>query len=379
MKYFYFGILIILLVSCKKIAHVEFTGTTPGVTSGTFIMKNARDSTLYGENIKEGKFHSSGILPVAEFYTMDLTDDADKKSHENHFEVYLEDGKYAIETEPGKSYKYPKITSSSKIQNELSAYYTLVDQQSADAHTAVEKANAELSKKTKSSSAAQYNALIDRLSTTHEKETEVEFNAYKQFVKQYPQSGISAHLMSRMDYESKPIEYFAIYNAFSPEAKNSDEGREIGTKLSHLVKLIPGAKSPVIVGKTPDGKPFYQASIKKKVILIDFWRAVNQFSRLNHQQMINMLNNEFNKKDGFGIVSISIDSKDDWWKSAITEDKMNWPQVSDLKGDDSQNAANWAIDKIPTYYLVDGNWNIIERDVQLQEVPIYVRQYLEKH
>lgn len=378
MKYFFIGLIFILFASCKKITHVEFNGTTPGIKSGVFIIKNVRDSTLYGENIKDGKFHATGILHEPGFYTMDITDDADKSSRDKHFEVYLEDGKYIIETEPGKLYKYPKITSPSKIQSELSTYYTLAGQQAASAHQAVIKANAVLNKRTKSSSASQFTTLINKLSTEQDKEAEVGFNAYKLFVKQYPQSSISAHLMSNMEYQSKPLEFYEIYKTFSRDAKNSVEGKEIGAKLSHLVKLVPGEKSPVIVGKTPDGKPFDQGSIKKKVILIDFWRAVNQVSRLNHQQMISMLNNEFKGKSGFGIISISIDSKDDWWKGAVNEDKMNWPQVSDLKGDDSQNAANWAIEKIPTYYLVDGNWNIIERDILLSEVPIVANRYLNK-
>jgi hypothetical protein len=114
------------------------------------------------------------------------------------------------------------------------------------------------------------------------------------------------------------------------------------------------------------------------VILLDFWRASDQISRLDHQQMVAMMSNEFKGKDGFGIVSINLDVKSDWWTTAIKEDKMTWTQVSDLKGDDSPNAAAWAIARIPTYYLVDGNWKIIERDVQLQEVPVYVNEYLNK-
>ncbi|MDB5136072.1 MAG: hypothetical protein JWP37_2675 [Mucilaginibacter sp.] len=377
MKYLFFGLSLILFAGCNKFGHVEFTGTAAGIKSGVFVIKNLRDSTLYGENIKDEKIHATGILPKAGYYTMDITDDADKKSYEVHYEVYLEDGKYTIQTAPDKTYKYPKITSSSKIQNELSAYYMLVDQQSADAHQKAQNMAAEVKKKTNSSSAAQYTVLINKLSAAEDKEAAAGFSAYKQFVKEYPQSSISAHLMSKMDYAGKPVEYYDLYKTFGAEAKNSDEGKEIGEKLGHLVKLVTGAKSPVIVGNTPDGKPFDQSSIKRKIILVDFWRAGNQISRTNHQDMLGMINNI--KNNDFGIVSISIDSKADWWTGAVKEDKMTWPQVSDLKGDDSKNAANWAVDKIPTYYLVDGNWNIIERDVQLQEVPLIVSRYLKKH
>jgi hypothetical protein len=344
MKYFLLGLCLFILASCNKAAKIEFTGTTPGIKSGTFVIKNLRDSTLYGVNIKDEKFEVSGILPAPGYYTMDIVDDTSKSSHERHFEVYLEGGKYAIETEKGKLYKYPKITSPSKIQSDLS----------------------------------DYNTLVTQLPGSAQQDNDAGFKALKQFVKDHPQSTISAHLMYKMEYNLQPETYFEIFKTFSPEAKNSDEGKEIGDKLGHLVKLAPGAQSPALAGKMPDGKPFDPSILKRKVILIDFWRASNQISRQNHLQMQNLLL-EFKGKNAFGIVSVSIDSKTDWWTKAIKEDNMRWPQVSDLKGDDSQNAANWAVSQIPTYSLVDGNWKIIARDIQLQEVPVYVNEYLNKH
>jgi hypothetical protein len=377
MKYFLLGLSIILFASCHKEAHIEFDGAVPGVKSGTFIIKTLRDSTTFGVTIAGEKFQLSGILPREGYYTMDIVDDADKSSHDNHFEVYLEPGKYTIQTEAGKIYNYPKITSSSKIQNDLSAYYALVDQQGASLRNDVGKADAELRKMGKAS-AEKYNAALEKLSEVKAKENTAAFEALKLFAKQYPQSGISAYLMSKLDFDAKPVEYYEVYKMFSPEAKASSDGKEIGARLSNLVKLVPGAQGPGIEGKTPDGKPFDRSTLKKKVILLDFWRASDQISRLDHQQMVAMMSNEFKGKDGFGIVSINLDVKSDWWTTAIKEDKMTWTQVSDLKGDDSPNAAAWAIARIPTYYLVDGNWKIIERDVQLQEVPVYVNEYLNK-
>lgn len=379
MKYFFLGLTLILLGGCKKFGQIEFNGTTPGVKSGTFIIKTLRDSTLYGVNIKDEKFQATGILPAPGYYTMDIIDDADKATHDKHYEVYLEPGKYDIQTDAKAHYNYPKITSSSKTQNDLSIYYGLVDQQQADDTKELADVKAKLdSVKHRTHKAVENNSLVSKLAEIENRENSGAFAALKLFAGQYPQSAISAHLMSKLDYDQEPAKYDELYNTFSAEAKNSDEGKEIGKKLSHLVKLIPGAQSPAIVGKTSDGKAFDPSSVKKKIILIDFWRAVNQVSRLNHQDMVSMLKGELSSKS-FGIVSISIDSKYDWWRTAITEDKMNWPQVSDLKGDDSQNAANWAISKIPTYYLVDGNWKIIARDIQLVEVPVYVNEYLSKH
>jgi hypothetical protein len=375
MKYFFLGLSLILLAGCHKETRIEFAGTVPGVKSGTFIIKTLRDSTTLGVTIADGKFQCNGILPHEGYYTMDIVDDADKSSHDDHFEVYLEAGKYTVQTEAGKIYNYPKITSFSKIQADLSAYYKLVDEQGVSLQKETDEIKVKL-RKMRKSSVDQYNAMVDKLSAAEAKETAAKFEALKLFARQNPQSSISAYLMNKLDYETRPVEFYEVYKQLSPEAKAGIDGREVGVRLSNLVKLVPGAQSPDIVGNTPDGKPFDKSSIKKKIILLDFWRASDDISRLNHQQLVSTLTHELKGKDGFGIISVDFDTKSDWWKTAIKDDKMLWTQVSDLKGDDSPNAAKWAISKIPTYDLVDGNWKIIERDVQLSEVPILVGRHL---
>ena len=74
-----------------------------------------------------------------------------------------------------------------------------------------------------------------------------------------------------------------------------------------------------------------------------------------------------------------MDTKADWWRTAIIDDHLTWTQVSDLKGDDSPNAANWSITKIPTYYLVDSRWKIIERDLDMGNLDFEISDYLKKH
>src|ERR1700743_1735281 len=141
------------LSSCIKKANIEFTGTAPGVTSGVFIVKTISDSSVFGENIKDGKFAiSKRPLKYPGYYLLNVVDDANNDNHAA-FEVYLEDGKYNIETEPGKLYKYPKITSPSKKQEQLSAFYTLVDKVSMGATGEINKINQELKDKEKTASA----------------------------------------------------------------------------------------------------------------------------------------------------------------------------------------------------------------------------------
>lgn len=378
MKYFCIILSVLLLTGCIKRSYVEFTGKTPGVKNGVFIVKTIGDSTIYGENIKDGKFTvGKQSLKIPGYYLVNITDNDNNDNHQP-FEIYLENGKYTFETEAGKLYKYPKITSSSKIQDQLSAFYILTDKLSLEAQKETDSLNAEIKTKSNSLSKNDFIASLNKLSAAKIKSLQNNVTAFREFVKEYPESDISTHLMAKLSYEDDPVSFYAIYKTLTPAARNTDEGKEIGYRLSHLVKLIVGAKAPLIYGKTPDGKPFDQKSTTKKTILIDFWRAGNEFSRRNHEKLSNILDQQ-KSKGNFEIISVSLDSKSDWWRTAITEDHMAWPQVSDLKGDDSPNAVNWSITQIPTYYLLDGNWNIVERNIDIGNIAFEVNDYLKKH
>ncbi len=375
----YYGIILITLLAagCKKRGAITFNVTATGVKNGVFIVKTLGDSTIYGENIKDGKFpEKKYFLKEPGYYSMNVTDEDNNDNHEP-FEVYLESGTYTVKVEAGKLNHYPVITSPSKIQQQLSAFYTIADNQDASIHQEITQLNARLKAKGNSMSKGDFANLLGKISLDENKLLQSNVTAFKAFLKQYPQADISTHLMQKLNYADDPVSYNAIYQTLTPAAKNSDDGKEIGEKLSHLIKLVAGAQAPRIEGKMPDGKPFDPKSIHKKLILVDFWRAANDFSRQNHKKLTTLLT-DINDPKRFGILSVSLDSKPDWWTTAIKEDNMNWPQVSDLKGDDSPNAANWSIDTIPTYYLLDENWNIVARNLDIGNIDFEVRGYLAK-
>jgi len=381
MKYISVVLLAISISGCAtKYAHVEFDGTAKGVKSGVFIIKDHSKKSLYGVNIKDGKFHiDTKVLEVPGYYVMDITDDANPKEQHNPFEIYLEDGKYTIEAEAGKLANYPKITApASATQQQLTAFYTTVDQMNGDLNQRLAKLNARVnSKESNALPKDEFNALLNSVSELEGKKFGIVEQAFEKYVTENPQNTIGAHVMLRQDYESDPVFYNRIYQKFTPAVKATEDGKEIGEKLGRLVKLVAGHEAPAIEGKLINGKVFDPKSMHKKIFLIDFWRAGNQVARINHAEIKTMLK-DFGKS-GFEVISVSMDTKKDWWTTAVDEDKITWTQVSDLKGDDSPNTQNWSVTRLPRYDLVDGNWNMIERDISFGQVYLEVQQYLKKH
>lgn len=377
MKKRYIITLALAISGCIKRSYIEFEGNTPGITNGVFIVKTTADSSVYGENIKDGHFSvPTKQLKYPDYYLMNITNGDTTDKHEP-FEIYLEDGKYTIETEAGKLYKYPKISSTSKIQQQLSAFYTMVDRLGAESKKKVDSLNRVLKVKGNSLPQQQLVRLLSQISQANNSMINNTVIAFRKFVQEFPNSAVSAHLMTKINYEDDPVSFYAIYKTLSPKAQNSEDGKEVGDKLSHLVKLVAGSTAPAIVGNTPDGQPFNPKSIHKKYILVEFWRAGNDFSRSNHQELLDMLQDRV-LKNKLGIVSVSLDTKQNWWTDAVVQDHLTWPQVCDLKGDDSPNATNWSISTIPTYYLLDGNWKIVVPNIPINHLNFEVNDYINK-
>ena len=379
MKVIFAVLLIVCLTGCTHYEHVEFEGTVTGNKNGLFVINDHAGHVVYDANIKDGKFKvPSKVLEASGYYNMELTNDsAGKTSSNGMFEVYLQDGKYAIKTDVAKPNDYPEIISSSPIQQELSAYYSVADKLKSDLNREARFINARVNDKASSLLPKdKFIALLNSVSVVEDKKRAIASKILNEFVTKYPQNTIGAHLMLQLDYESDPVLFNTIYQKLNTTVKNSDDGKEIGEKLGRLIKLIPGALAPGINGKLLDGKPFDPLAMHKAIYLIDFWRVTSDISRRNHAELKSMLQ-EFGDEN-FGMISVSMDTKADWWSSAVKEDGITWTQVSDLKGNDSPNILNWSVTKIPHYDLVDGNWHMIERDVPIHAISVTVKQYLNK-
>ncbi len=369
-------ITICLLSACGNPNIIEFDVSVPNLNDATFIVKDDKGKAVFGANIADGKCHVKSSLEAEGFYTFDIVKNGVKNDHPR-FEIFLEPGKYTITANERTLWRYATVVSKSKRQQELSDYHGLINTLGKSNQDVVQSLQKQLKVKGDAMNVEQFNALNKKIDDAVMKGKEIEYQALEQFIKANPNSEFAARFMSEQNYDTEPVKYYALFKKMGPTAQNSGDGKGIEERLSHLTKLLPGQTAPAINGKVFDGRNFAQITTGKKVFLIDFWRAGNEVSRKNHDEISAIY--EQLKGQGFGIISVSLDTKADWWTTAVKDDKLPWPQMADLKGNDSPNVLDWGVSIVPTYHLVSGDWKIIAMDVPISNIVLDVKQYLAKH
>ena len=380
MKYLYFFALVLIISSCNRTKYVEFDGAITGISNGAFAIKDPQGNQVLSVLISDGKFHVKNMLPRAGFYDMYITPDLEKDYKKKLFEVYLEDGKYTITSDVDKLFQYPVIKSDSKIQNELTDYYTTAI---ADEH-AVQVQSDSITDMLYGKNtpvvvgSKEYLGLKKQLQSITDDALNVDAQTLNKYISKNPQNDIEAFVLAQINYKKDPETYSKIYAKFTNEQKHTEEGVQEGDDLAQLDKLATGSPAPKISGKTLNGSPFDPKSLSdKKVILVEFWRADNELSSLNHLKLMNAYGDLLTKKN-FTIVSISLDTTREDWVKAIQKQNLPWIQVSDLRGQKSPNVDKWMVSKIPTYDLVDGNWKFIKNDVDFNDVFVDIMNNLKK-
>ncbi len=121
---------------------------------------------------------------------------------------------------------------------------------------------------------------------------------------------------------------------------------------------------------SPEGKAMKISDFvgKHKVVLIDFWASWCGPCRASLPALKETYA-EYHAK-GFEIVGVSLDNNADNWKKCIKDEGLTWPQMSDLKGWDSEGAALYGVRGIPATVLLDSEGTIIARnqsEAQLNE------------
>ena len=81
---------------------------------------------------------------------------------------------------------------------------------------------------------------------------------------------------------------------------------------------------------------------------------------------------------GLEIYGVSLDNDNDKWLGAIREHGMGWVQVSDLNGFDNLAAKDYAVQSIPSNFLIDAQGRIVAKNLRGEDLYKKVEELLGK-
>ena len=159
-----------------------------------------------------------------------------------------------------------------------------------------------------------------------------------------------------------------IADNFQDPFSCEDQARktQLQKKLENFKKISIGKIAPDIAIPDPKGKLIRLSEIKSEYTLIVFWS-----SECGHcAQMMPQLKELYDKQKPkrWEVMSVSLDTSRNEWTTFLREQKLNWLNVSELKGFNSASADAYNIFATPTMFLLDREKKIIAKPISYREL-----------
>jgi peroxiredoxin len=158
---------------------------------------------------------------------------------------------------------------------------------------------------------------------------------------------------------------------------DNEEIAEAGKKMLGAAKRLSIIGQPVTLkGRTLDGKELDLASLRGKVVLVDFWATwcgpcLEELPNLRKQYAAY-------QDRGFEIVGISIDEDRPALEEFVAEEKLPWPIIHDRERLGAHpSTIDYGIFKIPNMLLLDREGKVVSTRAKGAELNRLLKELLE--
>ena len=112
--------------------------------------------------------------------------------------------------------------------------------------------------------------------------------------------------------------------------------------------------------------------LKGKVVLLDFQSFAAEGS-LKRIMMMREIYNKYHDR-GFEIYQVSFDPEEHFWKTKTAA--LPWVSVWDENGTRSAVLAQYNVQTLPTFFLIDRNNTLQKRDAQIKDLDAEIQALL---
>lgn len=197
------------------------------------------------------------------------------------------------------------------------------------------------------------------------------FAKLEKYRAEYPESPLGIQLFAMYANELASQQEFkralAAYDKGLELYKDNANVRFLEESSSGLRKKVQLVGKPLaIAGPTLDGTDFNLASLKGKVVLVDFW-ATWCGPCVGEMPHVMKVYEKLHEK-GFEVVGVSLDQTDEDLRNFVKERNVPWTQVifanEDERGWNNPLARKLGINSIPATFLIDQQGNVASFDLR---------------
>jgi thiol-disulfide isomerase/thioredoxin len=107
---------------------------------------------------------------------------------------------------------------------------------------------------------------------------------------------------------------------------------------------------------------------KNKVVVVNFWASWSKASRAENKNLARIYQ-KYKNNSKIVFISVSLDTEENNWKSAITEDEMVWENhICDFKKYNSPMVKKYNVSSIPKIIVFDKEGTMISSAITVKEI-----------
>lgn len=165
---------------------------------------------------------------------------------------------------------------------------------------------------------------------------------------------------------------------FSKKLIETKLGKEIREQSENKKRTEIGSEYVEISLPDKDGKTLSLSSYigEGKYVLLDFWASWCN-PCMNEVPYLLEAYNAYKDK-GFTIFGVSLDRTADAWVKAMTDNKMDWANVSMINDEEKKASADYAVQTIPANFLIGPDGKIIAKNLRGEELQAKIAELLSK-